>query len=236
MQIMLAIWWSFNIVMIISRIATNLPSDEVIDLVQLVLGLLPLFKVEPTGKKSWILKNSHIMSFLIDAWPQAALFSFPSPPLNHPQLVSHHTGTHIYFTNQCFSLPSASTSNLFPLLTQALGGLFVGLPQAWPVQQSYDILSNLSPRRVQGYSPKQRLIEACDLSHCCAIFLSELDGEPYVLEMITTYRGLNTNDRDHVVRQLTMCDQVASPNLKSEVTWFIPDICHFFYTGKIFGE
>ena len=158
------------------------------------------------------------MSFLIDAWPQAALFSFPSPPLNHPQLVSHHTGTHIYFTNQCFSLPSASTSNLFPLLTQALRVFFVGLPQACPVQQSYDILSNLSPRRVQGYSPKQRLIEACDLSHCCAIFLSELDGEPYVLEMITTYRGLNTNDRDHVVRQLTMCDQVASPNLKSEVT------------------
>ena len=175
---MLAIWWSYN-VMIISRIAINLPSGELMDLVQLVLGLLPLFKVEPTGKKSWILKNSHIMSFLIDAWPQAALFSFPSPPLNHPQLVSHHTGTHIYFTNQCFSLPSASTSNLFPLLTQALGGLFVGLPQAWPVQQSYDILSNLSPRRVQGYSPKQRLIEACDLSHCCAIFLSELDGEPY---------------------------------------------------------
>ena len=90
------------------------------------------------------------MSSLIDAWPQAALFSFPSPPLNHPQLVSHHTGTHIYFTNQCFSLPSPSTSNLFPLLTQALGGLFVGLPQACPVQQSYDILSNLSPRRVQG--------------------------------------------------------------------------------------
>ena len=157
------------------------------------------------------------MSFLIDAWPQAALFSFPSPPLNHPQLVSHHTGTHIYFTNQCFSLPSASTSNLFPLLTQALGGLFVGLPQAFPVQQSYEILSNLSPRRVQGYSPKQCLIESCDLPHCFAIFLSELNGEPYA-EMINTYRGLNTNDRDHVVRQLTMCNQVASPNLKSEVT------------------
>ena len=104
------------------------------------------------------LKNSHIMSFLIDAWPQAALFSFPSPPLNHPQLVSHHTGTHIYFTNQCFSLPSASTSNLFPLLTQALRGLFVGLPQPYPLQQSYEILLNLSPWRVQGYSPKQRAI------------------------------------------------------------------------------
>ena len=127
------------------------------------------------------------MSSLIDAWPQAALFSFPSPPLNHPQLVSHHTGTHIYFTNQCFSLPSASTtSNLFPLLTQALGGLFVGLPQACPVQQLFEILLNLSPWRVQGYSPKQCLIESCDLSHCCAIFLSELDGEPYVLEMINT--------------------------------------------------
>ena len=46
---MLAISWSYN-VMIISRIAINLPSDELMDLVQLVLGLLPLFKVEPTGK------------------------------------------------------------------------------------------------------------------------------------------------------------------------------------------
>ena len=141
--------------MIISRIATNLPSDEV----QILYNLfLVCCHWDLLAKNLEFLKNSHIMSFLIDAWPQAALFSFPSPPLNHPQLVSHHTGTHIYFTNQCFSLPSASTSNLFPLLTQALRVFFVGLPQACPVQQSYDILSNLSPRRVQGYSPKQRAI------------------------------------------------------------------------------
>ena len=43
-----------------------------------------------------------------------------------------------------------------------------------------------------------------------------------------TYRGLNTNDRDRVVRQLTMCHQVTSKDLKSEVTWLL-----LIYSAKI---
>ena len=67
MQIMLAIWWSFHVVMIISRIATNLPSGEVIDLVQLVLGLLPLGHA--VQSKTYWQKNLEFSKILISCLP-----------------------------------------------------------------------------------------------------------------------------------------------------------------------
>ena len=43
-------------------------------------------------------------------------------------------------------------------------------------------------------------------------------------------------DRSCILHACIMGDETSTPSTSMFISLFIPDICHFFYTGKIFGE
>ena len=86
--------------MIISRIAINLPSGELMDLVQLVLGLLPLGHVVQSRPYWQKILNSQKFSYHVFPYrclAASSLVQFPFPSTQSPSIgVPPHWHSHLF--------------------------------------------------------------------------------------------------------------------------------------------